>query len=59
MPGISYTNSKSKMPKALRLASYISSFLFEEQYGECKYLKDTTLKNLRTACRSLLKAANK
>lgn len=59
MPGISYSNSKSKMPKSLRLASYISSFLFEEQFGECKYLKESTIKNLRTVRNSLLRAANK
>ena len=59
MSGISHINSKSKLPKALRLASYISSFLFEEKYGECEYLKKTTIKNLEAIRNSLLKAANK
>lgn len=59
MPGISYSNSKSKMPKSLRLASYISTFLFEEQYGECSYLNDSTIKNLERVRNALLRAASK
>lgn len=59
MPGISYTISKSTMSKSLRLASYISSFLYEEQYRECAYLNDSTIKNLERAKNALLRAVSK
>ncbi|MBQ9391926.1 MAG: hypothetical protein IJU02_07025 [Lachnospiraceae bacterium] len=59
MPGIKFSSDSSKMPRTAKLASYISSYLFEEQYGECEKLKSTTIKNLKAICVSLLKAANK
>ena len=32
--GIRITNSKSKMPEALKLASHIATYLFEQKYDE-------------------------
>ena len=54
---IHVTNSKSKMPEALKLASKIISFLFEEQYGECKYMRESEVEALRKASRVLQRAS--
>lgn len=59
MGGINYTVKGTSMPKTVRLISNISSYLFEEQYGECKNLKPTTIKNLRAIINSLSRAVNK
>lgn len=55
--GITITNSKSKMPRALKLASALSSYLFEEEYGECKYLKNSEIESLKKALRALGRAS--
>lgn len=57
--GISITNNKSKMPRALKLASAISSYLFEEEYEECKYMKDSEKEALRKAGKALIRASNR
>lgn len=59
MGGINYTVKGTTMPKTVRLISGISSYLFEEQYGECRNLKPTTIKNLRSIINSLGRAVNK
>lgn len=56
---IRITNNKSKMPRALKLASAIASYLFEEEYRECEYMKDNELEVLRKAQNVLVKASNK
>lgn len=57
--GITITNNKSKMPRALKLASAISSYLFEEEYEECKYMKDSEKEALRKASKALVRASNR
>lgn len=59
MSSIKITNSKSKMPRAVKLASSISSYLFEEEYGECKYMKPSEIEALRKACNALGRASNR
>ena len=54
---IHITDSKSKMPEALKLASKIISFLFEEQYRECKYMRESEVETLRKASRVLQRAS--
>jgi hypothetical protein len=55
--GITITNSKSKMPRALKLVSAITSYLFEEEYGECKYLKNSEIESIKKALRALSRAS--
>lgn len=57
--GIRVTNSKTKMPRALKLASSIASYLFEEEYEECKYMKDSEREVLRKASNALVRASNR
>lgn len=54
---IQVTNPNSKMPKALKLISKISTYLFEEQYGECQYLKDSEKEAINKAIRALSRAS--
>lgn len=54
---IHVTDSKSKMPEALKLTSKIISFLFEEQYGECRYMRESEVEALRKASRALQRAS--
>lgn len=55
--GITITNNKSKMPRALKLASAISSYLFEEECRECKYLKSSEIESIKKALRTLCRAS--
>lgn len=57
--GIKITNNKSKMPRALRLASSISSYLFEEQYRECDYMLKSEIEALKKASNALIRASNR
>lgn len=57
--GIKITNSKSKMPEALKLVSHISSFLFEQEYGECKFMKPSEIEALNKANRALGRASDR
>lgn len=57
--GIKVTNDKSKMPRALKLVSAITSYLFEEEYGECRYLRDSEIETIRKASRALTRASNR
>lgn len=57
--GIKITNNKSKMPRALKLASSITSYLFEEQYEECKYMRASEIEALRKASNALIRASNR
>ena len=54
--GIRITNPKSKMPNALKLVSHISTFLFEAECGELKYMKESEVEALRKASRVLQRA---
>ena len=47
---------KSKMPNALKLMSQISSFLFEEEFGECGLMKSSEVEALRKAVKALSRA---
>lgn len=42
------------MPRALKLASSITSYLFEEEYRECKYMKPSEIEALRKACMDII-----
>jgi len=55
--GIRITDKKSKMPNALKLASHISTFLFEEEYGELKYMKASEIEVVKKASRALQRAS--
>lgn len=57
--GIRITNPKSKMPKALKLASAIASYLFEEECEECKYMRASEIEALRKAQRALSRASDR
>ena len=57
--GIRITNPKSKMPNALKLVSHISTFLFEEEYGELKYMKASEVEAVRKAGRALQRASSR
>lgn len=57
--GIKVINDKSKMPRALKLASAIASYLFEEEYEECKYMRASEIEALRKAQRALIRASNR
>lgn len=57
--GIQVTNKQSKMPKGLKLASSILSYLFEEQYGECEYMKESEKGALRKAISALTRTSNR
>ena len=59
MPAIKVTNNKSKMPRALQLAGHIGSYLFEEEYEECKYMKSSEIESLRKAIKALIRASNR
>lgn len=59
MNSIRITNPKSKMPRALKLASSITSYLFEEEYRECEYMKPSEIEALRKACNALGRASNR
>lgn len=47
------------MPRALKLASAITSYLFEEEYEECKYMRDSEKEALRKASKALIRASNR
>ena len=55
--GIRITNPKSKMPNALKLVSHITTFLFEEEYGELKYMKASEIEAVKKANRALQRAS--
>lgn len=57
--GIRITNNKSKMPRALKLMSAIVSYLFEEEHGECEYMKDSEKAALKKAANALGKASDR
>lgn len=57
--GVNISNSKSKMPRALKLASALVSYLFEEEYRECKYMKDSEKTAIRKASNALIRASNR
>lgn len=57
--GIEITNNKSNMPRALKLASAITSYLFEEEFRECKYMKDSEKEALRKANNALIRASRR
>lgn len=57
--GIKITNNKSKMPRALKLASSIVSYLFEEECGECKFMKASEVEALRKAAKALGRASDR
>ena len=52
---ITISRKNTKMPEAVKLASKIASYLFEQEYGEMKYMKDSEKELLRKANRMLLR----
>lgn len=57
--GIKVTNPKTKIPRALKLASTITSYLFEEECGECRYMRESEKEALRKAQNALIRASNR
>ncbi|MBQ7431621.1 MAG: hypothetical protein IJV29_18515 [Butyrivibrio sp.] len=43
----------------MKLASSITSYLFEEQYEECKYMRASEIEALRKASNALIRASNR
>lgn len=54
---IRITNPKSKMPRGLKLAGQITTYLFEEGNGECDYMKDSEVEALRKAIKAITSAS--
>lgn len=52
---VSISRKNTKMPEAIKLASKISSYLFEQEYEEMRYMKDSEKELLRKANRMLLR----
>ena len=55
--GITITNSNSNKKATLKLLSHLCTYLFEEQYGELKGVKESDLKKLQSAQKVLSKIA--
>ena len=51
--------SGSKIPRALKLLSQISSYLFEEEFCECQYFKQSEIEVLRKVAKAISKAHNR
>lgn len=51
--GIRVTIPKTKTPEAMKLASHIASYLFEQQCQELKYMKASEIETLKKAGRML------
>lgn len=49
----------TKMPEAVKLASQIATYCFEQEYEEMRFLTDGQIKKLRAAQAMLMKAASK
>jgi hypothetical protein len=47
------------MPEGLKLMSKIGTYLFDEENGECKYMRDSEIDALRKAMRALSRASNR
>jgi len=47
------------MPRGLKLVSQMSSYLFEEEYGECKYMKPSEVEALKKAMRAIGRASDR
>ena len=56
MSGIKILSKGSKMPRALKLLSSISSYLFEEEFRECQYMKTSEIEALRKAAKAISRA---
>ena len=52
---ITISRKNTKTPEAVKLASKIASYLFEQECGEMKYMKDSEKELLRKANRMLLR----
>lgn len=47
------------MPRASKLVSNIVSYLFEEEYGECKLMNTSEIEALRKAAKALGRASDR
>ena len=56
--GIAITNSGTKLPRTLKLVSTISSFMFEEEYGEMSHWTKAERDALGSICKKLSKRAS-
>lgn len=50
---------RTSTPRALALAANISSYLFEEEFGECSRMKKCEVDNLHKVTRMLQRIANR
>lgn len=57
--GIRITNPKTKTPEALKLASNITTYLFEQEYEELRYMKASEIETLKKANRMLQRVASR
>lgn len=51
--GVVITNKKAKCPRGYKLASQIASYLFEEEYDECKNFSASEIEKIREAAKIL------
>lgn len=56
---IKMTSPSSKIPAGIAVANVISSYLFEQQYGELKYFKTSEEETLRKALRTICRVSNR
>ena len=47
------------MPRGLKLVSQMSSYLFEAEYGVCKYMKHSEIEALNKGMRAIGRASNR
>lgn len=50
---------KTGLKESLKLLNHLNSFLFEQEYGELKYFKQTQIEALRKAVRALARNIKK
>lgn len=57
--GIKIQIPKTKTPRAVKLANEICGYLFEEEYGELKYMKASEIELLKKANRMLQRVSSR
>lgn len=59
MGAIRFKTTGTLMPKAIKLGSSIASYIFEEQYGEMKFMSKEEKDIVKQASKILLERASK
>ena len=56
---IKITSPKSKIPTGIKVANTISSYLFEQEFGELKYFKESEKEALKKAFNAIIRVYNR